>query len=167
MKRGAEIEGSIYEWLKKRHPHGPTWFDRDDVPVDAPPIELRMLYAMNVIEYNISNGGWSQFLWNCIDQWRPIVKTAREGYSLIGAADQAAALDALEALCERDERECLTSLGRENGSMETFATFTQRSYLSREDAWEELFWGDIHDRRLAWLEANEPRIRALIGQLDA
>lgn len=96
-----------------------------------------------------------------------LLETARQGYLLIGAKEQAAALDTLRELCERDERECLATLGREDGSMDTFAKFTQRSYLSRDNNWEELFWGDIYERRLAWLEENESRIRALMGTLDA
>lgn len=164
---GAEIEESIYEWLNKHYPAGPTWFDEEELPADAPPLELRMLFPMNLIEYNISNGGWSQFLWNCIDQWRQLIDTAQAGYTLIGAPEQAAALDSLRELCENDEPYCLAALEREDGSMDTFGEYTRRSYLSRDHPWQELFWTDIYDRRLAWLEANESRIRTLMGKLDA
>ena len=165
--RGAEIEESIYGWLNEKYPEGPTWFDHYPVPPDAPPLEVRMLYAMNVIEYNISNGGWSQFLWNCFDQWRAILETARDGYSLIGATKQAEALNILRELCELDQAECLSAQEKEDGSMDAFAEYTRRSYLSKENDWEELFWGDIYERRLAWLESNESRIRAIVGRLDA
>jgi hypothetical protein len=51
--------------------------------------------------------------------------------------------------------------------METFVEYTRRSYLNRANEWEELFWGDIYERRLVWLEANESRVRAIIGRVDA
>jgi Domain of unknown function (DUF4375) len=164
---GAQIEELIYDWLKREYPEGPTWFDERLGNMTLPPLEARMLYAFNVIEYNISNGGWSQFLWNCFDQWRPLLETAQAGYELIGADEQAQALSKLRALCEQDEQECLASLQREDGSMDTFADFTRRSYVSQENEWEQLFWGDIYDKRLAWLNANEHRIRAMVGRIDA
>jgi hypothetical protein len=163
----APIEELIYEWLNAKYPQGPTCFD-EEVPVDRlPPLETRMLYAFNVIEYNISNGGWSQYLWNCLSNWRPILETAQQGYTLIGAHDQARALDTLRALCERDEPECLAAIEREDGSMDTFAEFTRRSYGNSENDWESLFWGDIYEKRTEWLNANEGRIRSLIGRIDA
>jgi hypothetical protein len=105
--RGAEIEATIYAWLNATYPAGPTWFDEEELPKDAPPLEVRMLCACNLIEYNIGNGGWSQFLWNCFDRWRTLINTAQEGYSLIGAKEQADALNILRELCERDEQACL------------------------------------------------------------
>ena len=165
--RGAEIEETIYAWLNATYPAGPTWFDEDELPKDAPPLEVRMLCACNLIEYNIGNGGWSQFLWNCFDRWRTLISTAQEGYLLIGAKEQADALNILRKLCERDEQECLAARGREDGSMDTFVEYTRHSYLSGANEWEELFWGDIYERRLVWLEANESRVRAIIGRLDA
>ena len=123
----AQIEEMIYEWLKANYPDGPIWFD-EEVPAERlPPLEARMLYAFNVIEYNISNGGWSQFLWNCLSNWRALLDTAQQGYALIGAVDQARALDTMRALCEQNEQECLAALEREDGSMDTFAEFTKRS----------------------------------------
>lgn len=164
---GADIEAMVYEWLRGEWPDGPVWFD-EELPLDQlPPIEMRMLYAFNVIEYNVSNGGWSQFLWNCLSNWRAILTTAQEGYALIGATEQANALNTMRQLCEQDEPECLAALEREDGSMDTFAEFTKRSYLSDANDWESLFWGDIYAKRLAWLEANESRIRSLVGRLDA
>jgi hypothetical protein len=165
--RGAEIEATIYAWLNATYPAGPTWFDEEELPKDAPPLEVRMLCACNLIEYNIGNGGWSQFLWNCFDRWRTLINTAQEGYSLIGAKEQADALNILRELCERDEQACLAARRREDGSMETFVEYTRRSYLNRANEWEELFWGDIYERRLVWLEANESRVRAIIGRVDA
>jgi hypothetical protein len=157
----------VYEWLRAKYPDGPVWFDEELPSEQLPPLELRMLYAFNVIEYNISNGGWSQFLWNCSSNWRAILDTAQAGYSLIGATEQANALNALRQLCEQDEPACLASIQREDGSMDAFAEYTKRSYLSDENDWESLFWGDSYAKRLAWLEANESRIRTIVGRLDA
>ena len=163
----APIEDLIYEWLNANYPDGPVWFDEELPAEELPPIETRMLYAFNVIEYNISNGGWSQFLWNCLSNWRSILDTAQEGYALIGATEQARALDTLRILCEQDEPECLAAMQREDGSMDTFAEFTRRSYGKSDNDWESLFWGDIYETRAAWLNANEGRLRSLIGRIDA
>jgi len=157
----------VSEWLRAKYPDGPVWFDEEQSSEELPPLELRMLYAFNVIEYNISNGGWSQFLWNCLSNWRAILTTAQAGYSLIGATEQANALNTLRHLCEQDEPACLAAIQREDGSMDTFAEYTKRSYLSDEKDWESLFWGDIYAKRLAWLEANESRIRTILGRFDA
>ena len=164
---GEEIESLIFEWLNAKYPEGPTWFDDDCTLPEIPPLEVRMLYPFNVIEYNISNGGWSQFLWNCFSNWRSLLTTAQEGYALIGATEQAGALNTLRALCERDEPNCLAALEREDGSMDTFAEYTSQSYANPNNDWERLFWEGIYEKRLAWLEANESRIRAIIGRLDA
>ena len=163
----APIEEVIYDWLKTNYPGGPIWFD-EDVPVEQlPPLETRMLFAFNVIEYNISNGGWSQFLWNCLYNWRALLDTAQQGYTLIGAVDQARALDAMRTLCEQDEQACIAAMEREDGSMDTFAEFTRRSYSSNDNNWECLFWGEIYEIRQTWLNANEGHIRSLLGRLDA
>lgn len=164
---GAQIEELIYEWLNTHYPDGPTWFGAGEPTLDLPPLELRMFYAMNVIEYNISNGGWSQFLWNCFDGWKAILDTAQAGYLLMGAKEQAEALDTLRALCEGDEKECHEAQDREDGSMDAFGEYTKRSYAKPGNDWQALFWGDIYERRLAWLEANESRVRKLTGRLDA
>jgi hypothetical protein len=163
----VQVEEMIYEWLNAHYPDGPVWFDGDVPAGGLPPLELRMLYAFNVIEYNISNGGWSQFLWNCFSNWRALLDTAQQGYYLIGAVEQARALDTMRALCEQDEQECLGALQREDGSMDMFAEFTRRSYGNVDNDWESLFWGDIYEKRQAWLAANEGRIRSLIERLDA
>ncbi|SER25007.1 protein of unknown function [Solimonas aquatica] len=163
----APVEELIYEWLNARYPNGPVWFD-EDMPADRlPPLETRMLYAFNVIEYNISNGGWSQFLWNCLPNWRSILETAQKGYRLIGANEQADTLETLRSLCEQDESECLAAIERNDGSMNTFAEFTRRSYRNTYSDWQSLFWGDIYERRTAWLNENEERLRSLIGRNDS
>ena len=59
-----------------------------------------MISAFGEIEYNLSNGGWAQLLWNCFGCWRDIINIARDGYLLIGAPEQSAALTTLWTLCE-------------------------------------------------------------------
>ena len=132
-----------------------------------------MMPAFGAIEYNISNGGWAQFLWNCITEWRAIIADAREGYLLIGATEQGAALDKLQALCERDEKECVEMHKRANAAFRKsgndgwspiFGEFTSRSYAAPHNDWEELLDGEApYQRRLAWLAANESRVRAAYG----
>jgi len=109
MSDGERVETMISDWLERNYPDGPTWYDRSEQQI-PPAIEIRMIYAFGAVEYNISNGGWAQFLWNCFPYWRPIIADAREGYLLIGATEQSAALDTLYALCERDEKECAETI---------------------------------------------------------
>jgi hypothetical protein len=167
-QRAEKIEERIYAWLNEQYPEGPVWFEEDWPEERLPPIEVRMLYPMNAIEYNISNGGWSQFLWNCIYTWRALIETARQGYLLIGARTQAEALDTLYQLCESTEAKCLEALGREDGSMNEFSDFTSQSYAKAGDEWQSVFYGsEPYDARLRWLEQNEHRIRRIVGDEDA
>jgi hypothetical protein len=135
MSDGERVERLISDWLDRNYPDGPTWYGRP--AAEAPPLEIRMIDAFGAIEYNLSNGGWAQFLWNCFDEWREIIKVAREGYLLIGAPEQSAALTTLWALCERDERECgemhkrAMAEWKKNGPdawSSIFGEFTSRSY---------------------------------------
>jgi hypothetical protein len=176
MTDGERIEQMIAEWGKRNYPHGPTWYDRtENEPLPA--LEIRMMPAFGAVEYNISNGGWAQFLWNCILDWRPIIADAKEGYLLIGAPEQAAALDILYALCERDEAECHKMHERANAAYEkegsdawsaVFGEFTSRSgSASKGNDWEDLFWDHaLYEKCRDWLVANEARVRRAYGMLD-
>lgn len=156
---------------QRNYPDRPTWFTK--LAAEPLPLEIKMIPAFGAIEYNLSNGGWAQFLWNRIEEWRDIIKVAREGYFLIGAPEQAAALDTLWSLCERDERECYemheraNAAFRKNGSdawSEIFGQLTSRSYSAPGNDWEELFWDDaLYKKREAWLAANEARVRTAMG----
>lgn len=168
MSDGERIERMISDWLERTYPDGPTWYDHADEQI-PPAIEIRMMAAFVRVEYNISNGGWAQFLWNCFPHWRAIIADAREGYLLIGAPEQSAALDNLRALCERDEKECSETIRKSMRDQldrwgAYFSGFTSRSYLAAGDEWEKLFWDDaLYEKRLAWLAANEARVRAAMG----
>jgi hypothetical protein len=174
MSDGERVERLISDWLERNYPNGPTWYGRS--ATGAPPIEIRMIPAHGAIECNLSNGGWAQFLWNCFEEWRDIINVAREGYLLIGAPEQSDALTKLSALCERDERECEEMHRRANaefrktgseGWSKIFGKFTSRSYSAPSNGWEDLFCDDdIYEKRLAWLAANEARVRRAIGMLD-
>jgi hypothetical protein len=172
MSEGERVERSICDRLKRNYPNGPTWYGGRAA---APPLELRMIPAINAVEYNLGNGGWAQFLWNCFDDWREIIADAREGYLLLSGPAQSAALSKLWKLCERDERECRRTLRRadavlakrgEDAWSAIFAKYTARSYAAPASDWETLFWGDaIYKKRLAWLAANEGRVRKAMGVL--
>jgi hypothetical protein len=173
MSDGKRIQQLIYDWLDRKYPDGPTWYGRS--ATELPALEIKMIPAFDSVEYNLSNGGWAQFLWNCFGCWRGIINVAREGYLLIGAPEQSAALTTLWALCERDERECAEIQKRaeaefdeeRHGSPPFFAEFTARSYSAPPNDWEPLFHDrDVYDRRLAWLAANEARVRKALGVLD-
>ena len=170
MSDGERVATMIYDWLERNYPDGPAWYNRTKQD-NKVALEIRMIYAFGAIEYNICNGGWAQFLWNCFPYWRAIIGDAKEGYLLIGAPEQSAALDILYRLCERDEKECAETIEKSMkdrldrwGSY--FSGFTSRSGWAAGDDWEELFWGDaLYEKRLAWLAANETRLRAAM-ELD-
>jgi hypothetical protein len=173
MTDGKRVERMISDWLERNYPNGPTWYRRP--AAEGPTLEIRMIPAFGAIEYNLSNGGRAQFLWNCFGEWREIIHVARSGYLLIGAPEQSAALDTLWALCERDERECGDMHERANAAFqeegpdawsEIFGKFTSRSYLAPSNDWEPLFYEGIYEKRLAWLAANEARVRKAIGMLE-
>lgn len=169
---GERVQQLIYDWLNRNYPDGPTWYANS---ANQPTIEIRMIAAFDDIEYNLNNGGWAQFLWNCLGYWRQIIETAREGYRLIGATEQCAALNTLWAVCERDEGECRETIERSEaefdeeryGSPPFFADFTSRSYFAPADDWESLFADDngLYEKRVLWLAANEGRVRRAIGRI--
>jgi hypothetical protein len=163
MSDGERVEQMISDWLEQHYPHGPTWYDRaKEAPLPA--LEIRMIPAFGAVEYNISNGGWAQFLWNCFPHWRAIIADAKEGYLLIGSPEQSAALDNLHALCERDESECRAAHKQLEAGVWLFGEFTSRSYLDTSNDWEDLFWDDaMYEKRLAWLAANEARVREVLA----
>jgi hypothetical protein len=170
MSDGERVERLIFDWLERNYPDGPTWYDRAKAGF-TPALEIRMISAFGAVEYNISNGGWAQFLWNCFPHWREIIADAKEGYLLIGAPEQSAALDILHALCERDEGECAETIRKsikDNDLTNSyFAAFTSRSYSAPSSDWEDLFWDKaMYEKRWAWLAANETRVCKAMGMLD-
>jgi hypothetical protein len=170
MSDGERVQHLIYDWLERNFPDDkPIWYDRRRMQSLA--LEIKMIPAFGAIEYNISNGGWAQFLWNCFGYWRDVINIAKDGYLLIGAPEQSAALTELGTLCERDERECGETHERAQAAYAKdpdswspfFAKFTSRSYSAPSHDWEELFWSDeLYDKRLTWLAANEARVREAI-----
>lgn len=132
---------------------------------DAP--EIRMVAAHHELEYNIGNGGWSQVLWSCFGYWRQLINAAHEGYMLIEATAQAEALSRLSFLCQRDEAECEAYMTRAHNDegFSCFGEFTRRSYLVRDETWQELFYlsSGIHEVRLAWLQEHEGQVLALLN----
>ena len=164
---GEHVQGSIYAAFQSSHPDGPDWMNPDFDCLQQYPDEIRMIAAFNELEYNMSNGGWAQVLWNCFGNWRTLLDIAERGYLRIGAAEQSAAICLLRRECERDEAECLTMLEAEDGSMENFGKFTSRSYGKGFD-WERLFWApDLYARRLRWLAGNQDEVMRLLGQSDS
>jgi hypothetical protein len=175
VAQGERVQDLIYAWLEKNYPDGPDWDDPAFICGLHSAIEIRMIPAFDAIEYNLANGGWAQFLWNCFGAWRQFIDTAREGYSLIGGREQSEALEQLLILCERDEHQCEETLEKsereDTGLTEDipyFAEFTKRSYSSPVKEWEKCFWSEsgIYQKRLAWLAVNEARVRKAIGVLN-
>jgi hypothetical protein len=162
MSDGERVERLISDWLDRNYPNGPTWYGRP--AAESPPLVIKMIPAFVAIEYNVSNGGWAQFLWNCFYEWRAIIDVAKDGYLLIGAPEQSAALTELWTLCERDERECREMIEQPTW---LFGEFTSRSYSAPPNGWEDLFYdGALYKKRWAWLAANEARVRKAVGMVE-
>ncbi len=142
MAEGERIQRMIYAWLDRATKIPWGVIDPPSVDISEAPIEIKMLCAFDTIEYNISNGGWAQFLWNCFDDWRGLIEVAREGYRLIGATEQCAALDQLQAVCAEHERECdaLQSRAETERDLDNryFAKFTAGRFYE----WERQFSQD-------------------------
>jgi hypothetical protein len=168
---GEKVQELIYDWFREHYPDGPEWQDPDFDCLGVAPIALKMIPAFDAVEYNIGNGGWAQFLWNCFGRWRELIAIAQEGYLLIGAPEQCAALNELRALCQRDERECQAAMTRaaDEDDFSHFGTFVDRGYGKRDIKWQEAFFSDsgVYEKRLAWLGANEGLIRKIVGALHA
>ena len=65
----------------------------------ALPLGLRMIYHMNAIEFEVPNGGFSQFFYNVEGTW---VSETLDALRRIGAAKRAEVLDRAIALFERE-----------------------------------------------------------------
>ncbi len=164
---GEDAQSLIISWLEKYYPEGPLWWDPNFDCYGHAPIEIKMVSAFDAIEYNISNGGWAQFLWNCLGSWRSLIQIGIEGYSLIGAHEQAKALLKLQELCERDESECQEMVHKaiqNETDMSYFSDFTMRTIKREADEWDHLFFSShgVYDLRIKWLGDNFERIRAAV-----
>ncbi|QDU42635.1 hypothetical protein Mal52_11020 [Symmachiella dynata] len=159
---GETVESRVFQWLEKYYPDGVGWQNPDSDCLGDAPIEIKLVAATNTIEYNISNGGWGQFLWNCHGTWRRLLAIGHEGYKLIGADAQADALQELGVLCERDIEECREYIRRADAEQDFKypASFTAQRVFFEEDHWTNLFYSTsgVYEKRLEWLEKNQERV---------
>ena len=164
---GEQVEALITESLDERYPDGWSWLDSEFDCFGDAPLQLKMIPAFNAVEYNISNGGWVQFLWNCWGCWPQVLDIAQPGYRLIGAHDQASAIDDLRRICERDDRVCEAAMiasVKENNFKQHFESFTSRVITEPGNDWQALFFDDsgAYEKRLRWLEVNEKLVSQMI-----
>jgi hypothetical protein len=169
---GEQLQDLITEFLDRRYPDGWSWLDSEFDCFGEAPLQLKMIPAFNALEYNISNGGWAQFLWNCWGCWPQLLDIAQPGYRLIGADQQASAIDDLRRLCERDDDECRAAMVdsvKENNFKHCFQSFTRRIITEPGTDWQNLFFPDsgVYETRLKWLEDNEALVRQLTDQAAA
>ena len=167
---GEEINAQIWKWLERRFPVDTGWQDPEFHCYAAVPLEIALVPTHAALEYNISNGGWSQVLWNCFGCWRQLLTLGEKGYALIGATAQAEAIKELQILCEKNETECLRfmQLAARKNDFSYFGKFTSRSYGGSECDWEDLFFSSsgVSEQRLAWLEEHEGLILAQINRMS-
>ena len=162
---GAQVETAVGNWLARHFPGEQDWGDEGFHCFEGLPLELRMLPAHWAVEYNISNGGWAQLLWNCFGSWRRLIRIACDGYRLIGADQQAVALENARVLFERNEEECalFIRLAIAEDDFSYFGKFTGLSYGEKGNDWQDLFCDEaLYARRLAWLEQNQAVIMRML-----
>jgi hypothetical protein len=169
---GGEVHALVYRFLDRRYPDGWSWQDSAFDCFGDAPLQLKMIPAFDALEYNIDNGGWAQFLWSCWGCWPQLLDIAQPGYRLIGAHDQANAIDDLRRLCERDDRECEAAMidaAKEEHFRHSFESFTSRIITEPDNDWQRLFFfnSGVYETRLRWLEDNEALIRRLIDEAAA
>jgi hypothetical protein len=168
---GEQVQDLITGFLDKRYPDGWSWLDSTFDCFGDMPLQIKMIPAFQALEYNINNGGWAQFLWNCFGCWPQLLEIAQPGYHLIGAHDQARAIDDLRRLCERDDGECEAAMLRsvEEDDFSHFSSFTNRVITEPGNDWQDLFFYDsgAYETRLRWLKDNEALVRQLINAADA
>ena len=131
------------------------------------PHEFRILNAHWALEYNISNGGWGQFLWNCRGGWRILLRLAEQGYELLDCPEQVRAVKKLRQLCKENEADCdeHLRLAVEKDDFSYFGAFCRLGYpdpLRKGKTWQSAFYqsdGEIRRKRHAWLVANASMIR--------
>ena len=133
-----KLESAIYAWFESHYPDGPHWQEAGWHCFESAPLELKMFPAFDAVDYNLTNGGWAQLLWNCYSNWRRLLDICEQGYRLIGAGAQAAAIPALRARLAADEAECAAFMKQADATTfeMVFADYTARSY-GTTDAPEE------------------------------
>src|SRR6266704_6749178 len=165
---GTEVERRIRDWLNRYFPSGPEWFDPEFNCLAGAPLEVRMISVFDALEYNVSNGGWSQVLWNCFGRWRDVLNISEQGYLLMGEPGAARAVCTMRPLLEANEPKCIEFLHRailERGSDKgtAFADFTMRSYAGGEFEGEPLLQdSQLYERRMAWLEKHQQHVLLLL-----
>jgi hypothetical protein len=162
-KPGQRIQNSIYAWFDRRYPDVRAWFGPASAEYAPASIEVRAVIALDAIEYNISNGGWSQLLWNCLPAWRLILDDGQHAYSQMGAMEQAAELRRIHDLCLRDEAQCGRLTAIHDPEMENFARFTSRSAAG--ECREHLYYDSsykLYALRLLWMSRERTRIAAAL-----
>ena len=159
--RGEQLEHRIGDWFEERYQGKPGWNSMGfDGYADAPH-EFRILNAHWALEYNISNGGWGQFLWNCRGAWRILLWLAEQGYRELDCPEQVRAVKKLKRLCQENEADCdkYQRLAVEKDDFSYFGAFCERGYGKK---WQSAFYdehGEIRRKRHAWVVANASMIR--------
>jgi hypothetical protein len=68
---GERVQQLVYDWLNRNYSEGPTWYATSATSLA---LEIRMISAFDDVEYNLANGGWAQFLWNCFDYYASLIR---------------------------------------------------------------------------------------------
>ena len=172
VEKGLTLWRALMVQLDERDPDGPRWGKADYHALAAEPFEIRMLCVMDSLEYNVSNGGWGQFLWNCVAHWRVMLDIAEKAYVLTGAPDHAAIIPELRRCCDHCEADAIASRARaaaeRNYLVEgypMFGEFLDRARAYDDGNWQTVFYGEqAWHARLRWLAANDGLMRRYLGQ---
>jgi hypothetical protein len=159
----------LYTWIERRYAdQGCNWSDPTFHCFEGLPDLLRWIYATDVVEVEIENGGPAQLLWNTFYHWRTLLGWAREGYLAMGFTTEAAAIAFYETLFSRFADEC-KRLIREtvpDGGIRDFHYFMAECGAQMDTESDKLFYSQsgLFDRKRAWADANRV---TLMGLMDA
>lgn len=164
--RGTEVQERVYEWLAEHYPEGPNWDQPGFHCFRDCPAAIRMIPAIDTLEGEVANGAWGQLLWNCLPNWRELLRYAEEGYILIGADEYAAATRQLAEKLADHEAACVAAQAEvhdDESFNRAFGRFTSSGYGDIDFlAQVTIANRDSDPKRLAWLEANR---RGVLGSL--
>ena len=174
QRKGRALWDAVATHLDEKYGTGPEWGEPDYHTLAAEPFEVRMLFVLGSIEYNIANGGWGQFLWNCLPHWRLMIDIAAKAYPMTGAPRHAEALGDLRRCCLHSEADAMATkrraIAERNFLVHTyplFGEFLDRARAYDDGQWQHVFYGDdAHLALLTWLAANEGLFRRYLGQVN-
>lgn len=135
-----QFEERFVDFLNDRYWRKPGWSDPKFHRYEDLPVELRYLVSMSYFEQQTSNGSLAQVFWNSYPNRYLMLRLCEEGYRMIGAPPQVAAIPRVVELFREWDSEASTYLRRHlEGDEEAFGEWCAKGYLGSGKGLDELF----------------------------